>query len=100
MLAIARERTSKLGLKNISFRAADVRSLPFAENEFDVVVCRYALHHMELPAQILGEMARVCRTGGTVLVEDLFASENPQLGVSRNTSQPASTATCSLYSQS
>jgi ubiquinone/menaquinone biosynthesis C-methylase UbiE len=84
MLAIARERTTKLGLKNISFRAADVRSLPFAENEFDLVVCRYALHHVEQPAQILREMVRVCRIGGTALVEDLFASENPQRAAYQN----------------
>jgi 2-polyprenyl-3-methyl-5-hydroxy-6-metoxy-1,4-benzoquinol methylase len=84
MLAIARERTTKLGLKNISFRAADVRGLTFAESEFDVVVCRYALHHVEQPAQILREMARVCRTGGTVLVEDLFASENPRRAAYQN----------------
>jgi ubiquinone/menaquinone biosynthesis C-methylase UbiE len=84
MLAIARERAEKIGLKNISFRAADVRSLPFVENEFDVVVCRYAVHHVEQPAQILREMARVCRTGGTVLVEDLFASETPQRAAYQN----------------
>jgi ubiquinone/menaquinone biosynthesis C-methylase UbiE len=84
MLAIARERTSKAGLKNISFRAADVRSLPFEENEFDLVVCRYALHHVERPAKILQEMSRVCRIGGTVLVEDLFASENPQRAAYQN----------------
>jgi ubiquinone/menaquinone biosynthesis C-methylase UbiE len=84
MLAIARERTTKLGRKNISFRVADVRRLPFAEHEFDVVVCRYALHHVEHPAQILREMARVCRAGGTVLVEDLFVSENPQRAAYQN----------------
>jgi 2-polyprenyl-3-methyl-5-hydroxy-6-metoxy-1,4-benzoquinol methylase len=77
MLAIARERTAQRGIKNISFRAADVRQLPFANGEFDVVVCRFMLHHLEHPAAVLREMARVCRFGGTVLAEDLFASERP-----------------------
>jgi ubiquinone/menaquinone biosynthesis C-methylase UbiE len=84
MLAIARGRTSKVGLKNISFRVGDIRNLPFCNGEFDVVVCRYALHHVEQPAKILQEMARVCRVGGTVLAEDLFASENPQRAAYQN----------------
>jgi ubiquinone/menaquinone biosynthesis C-methylase UbiE len=78
MLAIARERTSQRELKNISFRKGDVRALPFVDAMFDVVVCRYALHHVEQPGAVLQEMARVCRAGGTVLVEDLFASEHPE----------------------
>jgi SAM-dependent methyltransferase len=41
-------------------------------------VCRLALHHMQDPAQVVREMARVCRVGGTVLVEDIRASEHPE----------------------
>lgn len=77
MLAIARERTSGRGVKNISFRAGDAQSVPFEEDQFDVVVCRLALHHVQQPGRVLGEMSRVCRRGGTVLVEDIFASEHP-----------------------
>jgi len=39
------------------------------------VVCRLAFHHFPDPARVLGEMARVCKTDGTVAVEDLIASE-------------------------
>jgi ubiquinone/menaquinone biosynthesis C-methylase UbiE len=84
MLAIARERTSQRELKNISFRKGDVRALPFVDAMFDVVVCRYALHHVEQPGAVLQEMARVCRAGGTVLVEDLFASEHPERAAYQN----------------
>ncbi|HEY2547711.1 MAG TPA: methyltransferase domain-containing protein, partial [Candidatus Acidoferrum sp.] len=45
---------------------------------FDVVVCRLALHHLLKPLNVVREMARVCRNGGTVLVEDIFASEHPE----------------------
>jgi len=78
MLAIAREGTAQRGIKNISFQRGDVQNLPFADSEFDVVVCRFALHHLEHPAVVLREMARVCRDGGGVVVEDLFASEHPE----------------------
>ncbi len=76
MLAIARERTGERGVKNISFHTGDAQNLPFEENQFDVVVCRLALHHVQQPSKVLGEMSRVCRGGGTVLVEDIFASEH------------------------
>jgi 2-polyprenyl-3-methyl-5-hydroxy-6-metoxy-1,4-benzoquinol methylase len=75
MLAIARARTEEHGVKNISFRAGDAQKLPFDEGEFDVVVCRLALHHVQQPAKVVNGMARVCRGDGIVLVEDIYASE-------------------------
>lgn len=47
----------------LRFEVADFRSLPFADGEFDAVTCVYAFHHI-LPqdrAQVLSELARVCR---------------------------------------
>jgi ubiquinone/menaquinone biosynthesis C-methylase UbiE len=76
MLAIGEERTRQNGMSNISFRIGDAQSLPFERESFDVVVCRLALHHMQEPGRVVTEMSRVCRVGGTVLVEDIFASEH------------------------
>jgi SAM-dependent methyltransferase len=78
MLAIARERTKERGVLNVSFRAADAENLPFENGAFDVIVCRLALHHLLKPLDVLREMTRVCRAGGTVLVEDIYASEHPE----------------------
>jgi len=78
MLAIAKQRTKERGISNVSFRAADAQNLPFDNGAFGVVVCRLALHHLMKPLQVLCEMARVCRAGGTVVVEDIFASEHPE----------------------
>jgi SAM-dependent methyltransferase len=78
MLLIAKERTKARGVANVSFRAADAQNLPFENGSFDVVVCRLALHHLLRPLQVLREMARVCRAGGAVLVEDIYASEHPE----------------------
>jgi ubiquinone/menaquinone biosynthesis C-methylase UbiE len=78
MLAIAEARTKERGISNITFRIGDVQNLPFERDEFDVVVCRLALHHMQNPAQVVREMTRVCRVGGTVLVEDIYGSEHPE----------------------
>jgi ubiquinone/menaquinone biosynthesis C-methylase UbiE len=78
MLAIGKQRTSENGVSNVSFRAADAQNLPFENGAFDIVVCRLALHHLLKPLQVLLEMARVCRIGGVVLVEDIYASEHPE----------------------
>ncbi|HYL64483.1 MAG TPA: class I SAM-dependent methyltransferase [Candidatus Methylomirabilis sp.] len=76
MLDIAKERTRSIG--NLNFRAADAEKLPFENGTFDVVVCRWTLHHLKKPPAVLREMARVCRVGGTVMVEDTYASEHPE----------------------
>jgi SAM-dependent methyltransferase len=80
MLDIARARTEKRGVKNISFRVGDAQDLPFGGGKFDVVVCRLALHHVRQPAKVVAEMARVCCRGGTVLVEDIYGSEHSERG--------------------
>jgi ubiquinone/menaquinone biosynthesis C-methylase UbiE len=78
MLAIGEERTGQNGISNVSFRTGDAQNLPFEGENFDVVVCRLALHHMQEPGRVVREMARVSRAGGTVLVEDIFASEHSE----------------------
>lgn len=76
-LEIAEGKRQDRGLSNLSFVVGDAERLPFASDAFDAVVCRLAFHHLENPLAVLREMARVCRTGGTVAVEDLIASEHP-----------------------
>jgi ubiquinone/menaquinone biosynthesis C-methylase UbiE len=78
MLAIAKQRTEEHGISNVSFRAADAENLPFENGAFDVVVCRLALHHFLKPLEVVREMARVCRARGTIVVEDIYASEHPE----------------------
>lgn len=78
MLDIARARTKEHGVRNISFRTGDAQNLPFGEGEFDVVVCRLALHHVQQPAKVVTGMTRVCRPGGLVLVEDIYGSEHAE----------------------
>ena len=49
---------------------ADVRALPFAPGTFDVVWCRLVIGHVEELEAALGEIARVCRRGGVVVLTD------------------------------
>ena len=77
-IAIAGRNRQERNIKNVRFQVGDAEHLPFGDGEFDIVVCRFAFHHFEDPSKILGEMCRVCRPGGTVVVEDLFSSEDAE----------------------
>src|SRR2546427_106426 len=71
--ALARERK----LRNVTWHVGDVVPLPFANDAFSVVVCRFAFHHFPHVGPVLAEMKRVCRPGGTVAVVDVVASVDP-----------------------
>ena len=83
-LAIAEQRRQEQGLHNVRFQLADASRLPFADGEFEVVVCRLAFHHFEQPPRMLREMVRVCAPQGTVAVEDIVVSEHPDRGAYQN----------------
>jgi ubiquinone/menaquinone biosynthesis C-methylase UbiE len=78
-LKLAEKMRVDRGLANVRFQNGDVESrLPFNDGEFDVVVCRFAIHHFAAPEKVIAEMARVCRIDGLVAIEDLLASEQPE----------------------
>jgi len=58
---------------DVLFTRGDAPSLPSPAGQFDVVVSRFALHHMEDPAAAVAEMTRVARPGGSVAVIDMLA---------------------------
>jgi SAM-dependent methyltransferase len=77
MLARARELAAGAGLDNVTFTEGDVAHLPWEDGAFSIVVSRFAFHHFPDPAAVLGEMRRVCRAGGRLVVCDLIASPDP-----------------------
>jgi len=66
MLDIARENADQKGIKNVEFKACDVCELPFADNTFDAISCRFGF--MFFPDMLLAaqEMVRVLRPGGKI----------------------------------
>jgi len=99
-LAIAEQRRQEQELHNVRFQLADAARLPFVDGEFDVVVCRLALHHFAEPPRMLSEMVRVCAPHGTVAVEDIVVSEHRSRGAYQNRFEnlrdPSHTAAFSL----
>jgi ubiquinone/menaquinone biosynthesis C-methylase UbiE len=76
MLVQAKKHSTRLRLRNVSWHLGNVDALPFANDTFDIVSCRFAFHHFEQPEKALGEMVRVCRSGGRIVVCDVVASSS------------------------
>lgn len=66
MLEIARGNAAARGVKNVEFRACDVCELPFADNTFDAISCRFGF--MFFPDMLMAakEMVRVLKPGGRI----------------------------------
>ncbi|WP_206784929.1 class I SAM-dependent methyltransferase [Amycolatopsis sp. MtRt-6] len=75
MLAIARDRARRLG-RPVTLRVGDAHRLPFADGSFDAVVCTFGLCAIPDPAAAVGEMARVLRPDGRLILVDHVASSS------------------------
>lgn len=54
--------------RSVRFQIGDVRGLPFADDEFDLVWCAHSLYSLPDPVAALRELRRVTRPGGVVAV--------------------------------
>jgi ubiquinone/menaquinone biosynthesis C-methylase UbiE len=64
MLEVARENAVRRGIRNIEIRACDVCELPFADNSFDLVSCRFGFMFFPDMELAVKEMVRVLKPGG------------------------------------
>lgn len=78
MLDKARERACALGMQNAILQLGSVTALPFADREFDLVLCWRLLHLLppETLAPALAEMARTC--SGVLCVQVYERAAFPQ----------------------
>jgi len=70
MLAFARARLDRLGLRNCSVRHGDIYDLGLPRDSFDVVLIHQVLHFLDDGARAIVEAARVLRPAGRLLVVD------------------------------
>lgn len=75
MLEIARNRVRGLGV-NVALVEGDAQRLPFADGCFDTVVCVLGLSSIPDDRVALGEMHRVLRGGGRLILLGHVASHN------------------------
>lgn len=68
----AKRLAQEQGIRNVSFKTGNVFSLPFEDDEFDIVHAHQVLQHVADPAAALREMKRVAKQGtGIVAVRDM-----------------------------
>jgi phosphatidylethanolamine/phosphatidyl-N-methylethanolamine N-methyltransferase len=74
MLAKAQEKVTRQGLRNVlGLHQMDARAMTFADESFDHVAAMHIMSVVPEPEQVLSEIVRVCRVGGSVMIANHFA---------------------------
>src|SRR5262245_7681061 len=86
------------GRRDVLYVQGDATAMPFADAQFDVVVTRFAVHHLDDPAAAFGEMARVGVPGARVVVIDMVdgGSRHNELERLRDPSHTSALTTSTL----
>jgi len=76
MLKLARERVARKGLRQVKgLQVMDAGALEYPDAQFDVALAPYVMSVVPNPARVLGEMWRVVRPGGQMVVMNHFAAQ-------------------------
>lgn len=84
MLEAGKQAAEREGLTNLRFELGAAETIPFPAGSFDLVVCRWLLHHLAHPIDGLREMARVALDNGCVVVVDLVSPTETSVAHSYN----------------
>ncbi len=79
MLALARDRLEKAGLRNVQLRQGDIYALPVEHDRYDLVIIHQVLHYLDDPARAVREAARALRPSGRLLIIDFAPHEEESL---------------------
>jgi ubiquinone/menaquinone biosynthesis C-methylase UbiE len=72
MIQTADSNATSLGLSNrVEFRPGDVAELPMADGTVDFAISTLSLHHWSDPGHGFGEIQRILKPGGQLLLFDL-----------------------------
>ena len=79
MLERAQEKVAENGWRHIRLEQGDALDLKFPDASFDYVTSFHVVTVVPDSMQMMREIARVCRPGGTVVIINHFRSERPWL---------------------
>lgn len=71
LLTQAREAAGDI--PNLAFEEQDLKQLSYPDGQFDLVVCRFVLHHQDSVSldKLVAELARVLKPGGEIVLIDV-----------------------------
>lgn len=69
-LQVAKKRAERLGLSNIDFKVLSAYDVEQLEIEFDVVYCRFLLHHLHSPRQAIKAYFNVIKKNGFYFAQE------------------------------
>lgn len=75
MLATVARVAAERGLSSLTTCAARAEAVPFPDASFELLASRYSAHHWTHLERALGEIARLSRPGGWILLIDTLAPE-------------------------
>jgi ubiquinone/menaquinone biosynthesis C-methylase UbiE len=61
---------------SVTFELMNAEELTFDDESFDIVCLSYSLHHLENVTTVLGEMVRVLKPGGYLIVQEMFSDDD------------------------
>jgi len=77
MMAIGRQKVEKKGFEQqITLQYGNSEAIPYNDHTFDAVTVAFGVRNFEHPEKGLGEMFRVLKTGGRLVVLELSIPEN------------------------
>ena len=79
MLALARARIERAGLRHVQLRQGDIYAAPVEPDGYDLVVMHQVLHYLDDPLRAIREAARALRAGGRLLIVDFAPHEEETL---------------------
>lgn len=80
MLIVARQNVQAAGLESaVELVLRDCKKLPDPDGTYDAVISNSIVHHIPEPRDVLSEMWRVLKPGGTLFVRDLMRPDDQYL---------------------
>lgn len=71
-----RLRSPKKTVGSLELFEGNVAAIPFAARQFDIVWCGETLEHADDPGQVIGELIRIVRNGGLIVLSVPYRQRN------------------------